>query len=219
MKINAKLYTVQISGGFLNEMESWRSAYHINGDQNNVTSASSYKHMWNVPEGREREEFRTWAEENPDEAVRTYPHYSTMHIDMDQEQFLEYCMLESNPTIIKTREVSVAIPPDMMPGQLANQSTLMEHILSLNERCIEQLTRASAMCFNDKVGVPQPGLGLNQYNSMMLCEDVCTDQLQGYLDDGWRIIAVCPQPDSRRPDYILGIYDKDHKTGHRAERG
>lgn len=32
----------------------------------------------------------------------------------------------------------------------------------------------------------------------------CTDALQSDLDDGWHILAICPQPGQRRPDYILG---------------
>lgn len=34
--------------------------------------------------------------------------------------------------------------------------------------------------------------------------DACTDSLQRDLDDGWRILAICVQPDQRRPDYVLG---------------
>lgn len=35
-------------------------------------------------------------------------------------------------------------------------------------------------------------------------ENACTQELQGFLDEGWRILAVCPSNDQRRPDYILG---------------
>jgi hypothetical protein len=34
--------------------------------------------------------------------------------------------------------------------------------------------------------------------------DLCTEELQTKLDEGWRIVAVCVQPNQRRPDYILG---------------
>jgi hypothetical protein len=34
--------------------------------------------------------------------------------------------------------------------------------------------------------------------------DQCTDGLREYLKEGWRILAICPQPGQRRPDYILG---------------
>ncbi len=37
-------------------------------------------------------------------------------------------------------------------------------------------------------------------------DDMCTDMLQGMLDDGWVILAICPQPGQRRPDYILGRF-------------
>ena len=35
-------------------------------------------------------------------------------------------------------------------------------------------------------------------------ENACTQELQTRLDRGWRILAVCPSNDARRPDYILG---------------
>lgn len=37
-----------------------------------------------------------------------------------------------------------------------------------------------------------------------LYEDCCTHLLQDKLEEGWRIIAVCPPNAQRRPDYILG---------------
>lgn len=74
--------------------------------------------------------------------------------------------------------------------------------------------------FNERCDVHVPGLGLLAMNRTMLLEDSCTDRLQEALDNGWRIIAACPQPDSRRPDYILGKYDPKHELdGTGAERG
>lgn len=57
---------------------------------------------------------------------------------------------------------------------------------------------------NKRVEVHVPGLGLLLMTEVRLEEDCCTDHLSTLLDEGWRIIAVCPQPDQRRPDYILG---------------
>jgi hypothetical protein len=62
--------------------------------------------------------------------------------------------------------------------------------------------------YNERVNVHVPGLALLTYNKTMLLEDCCTHYLQEMLDDGWRIIAVSPQPDQRRPDYILGRYEQ-----------
>lgn len=74
--------------------------------------------------------------------------------------------------------------------------------------------------YNEIVHVHMPGQALALFNRVMLCEDVCTDALQGYLTEGWRILAVCPQPDQRRPDYILGRYEEPDTTGHTsAARG
>jgi hypothetical protein len=47
-------------------------------------------------------------------------------------------------------------------------------------------------------------VGLHDVTAVTWMEDACTEQLQLRLDDGWRIIAVCPPNDSRRPTYILG---------------
>lgn len=57
---------------------------------------------------------------------------------------------------------------------------------------------------NNKVNVHVPGLGLLMMREVQVREDCCTDSLQKDLDDGWRILAICPQPDQRRPDYVIG---------------
>lgn len=58
--------------------------------------------------------------------------------------------------------------------------------------------------YNSRVNVHVPNLGMLAMNEVQLEEDCCTDRLQRLLEDGWRILAICPQPDQRRPDYILG---------------
>jgi hypothetical protein len=57
--------------------------------------------------------------------------------------------------------------------------------------------------FNEKCQQEQPGPNLMNIDETMLKEDCCTDELQEALSNGWRILAVCPQP-QRRPDYVLG---------------
>lgn len=49
-----------------------------------------------------------------------------------------------------------------------------------------------------------PDLALMRITEVTYLDDACTDRLQGYLDAGWRILAVCPPNAQRRPDYILG---------------
>jgi hypothetical protein len=65
---------------------------------------------------------------------------------------------------------------------------------------------------NEKVSVHVPGLGLMAIDEVEVREDCCTDQLQTKLDEGWRILAVCPQPDRRRPDYVIGRTRREPKS-------
>ncbi|HEX6956291.1 MAG TPA: hypothetical protein VF156_15560 [Agromyces sp.] len=57
---------------------------------------------------------------------------------------------------------------------------------------------------NTKVDVHVPGNALLAIDEVCCEYDMCTDELAGHLERGWRIVAVCPQPDQRRPDYVLG---------------
>lgn len=54
------------------------------------------------------------------------------------------------------------------------------------------------------VQVSVPHVGLLMMNEVMVEENCCTDRLQSRLDDGWRILCVCPPNAQRRPDYVLG---------------
>lgn len=82
--------------------------------------------------------------------------------------------------------------------------TDLDTVKELMSTAINGVREATEALFNSKCGQQQPGNDLMTIDSTMLLEDSCTDILQDYLNKGWRIIAVCPQPDSRRPDYILG---------------
>jgi hypothetical protein len=63
--------------------------------------------------------------------------------------------------------------------------------------------------FNNRCNVHIGGSLLMQVTDTLLKEDCCTNELQSCLNAGWRIIAVCVQPDGRRPDYILGRNSTD----------
>lgn len=54
------------------------------------------------------------------------------------------------------------------------------------------------------INIAIPNVGLMAINELLLVEDACTNMLQSYLDEGWRILAICPPNGVRRPDYILG---------------
>ena len=54
------------------------------------------------------------------------------------------------------------------------------------------------------VQVHVPNIGLLAMTEVCHVDDACTDSLQELLNEGWRILAVCPPNAQRRPDYILG---------------
>lgn len=54
------------------------------------------------------------------------------------------------------------------------------------------------------VSVSISDVGLTAMDEVKVVEDACTDALQVDLDNGWRIIAVCPPEAQRRPDYVMG---------------
>lgn len=58
--------------------------------------------------------------------------------------------------------------------------------------------------FNEKCNVHVPGFGLLAMTRLKIETDACTDNINDHMAKGWRIVAVCPQPDQRRPDYVLG---------------
>lgn len=82
------------------------------------------------------------------------------------------------------------------------------------------IMEGTSTVYNNKCDVHMPGNMLAMYNDVLLLEDSCTDALQAALCSGWRIIAACPQPDKRRPDYILGRWnpDKDNRDDSAARQ-
>lgn len=68
----------------------------------------------------------------------------------------------------------------------------------------DKIASAPSASFNDRCQQQQPNAALMAIAETKLLQDSCTDVLQENLADGWRILAVQPQPDQRRPDYILG---------------
>lgn len=51
--------------------------------------------------------------------------------------------------------------------------------------------------------VVMPGYDLLEYKGILVLENSCTEDINEHLKSGWRIIAVLPQHNQRRPDYVL----------------
>ncbi len=57
--------------------------------------------------------------------------------------------------------------------------------------------------------VAVPNIALYEVQTVTWIDDACTESIQNYLNKGWRILAICPPNNQRRPDYILGHTDKN----------
>lgn len=84
-------------------------------------------------------------------------------------------------------------------------------ILSRHGVVFEVKKMRSSEVFKDRIvnnyAIEIPNVGLLAVDEVTLMEDCCTDRLQEKLNEGWRILAICPTT-TRRPDYILGRTQK-----------
>lgn len=99
-----------------------------------------------------------------------------------------YADLDLILPITTSLHISKVYPKNSIGELMQKLTEKLEEIGPLNERC------------NVTVG----GNNLLSVNEVLYREDCCTDALQADLDAGYRVLAVCVQPDQRRPDYILG---------------
>jgi hypothetical protein len=111
-----------------------------------------------------------------------------------------YTELEADIEDISSLGVEVTLKPVEVPVTAIWAMT--ERLKQIEQRFASDYSRETS--YNSKCEVHVPGLGLLLIDEVQCIEDACTDALQSHLDEGWRIVACCPQPDSRRPDYIIG---------------
>jgi hypothetical protein len=132
------------------------------------------------------------------------------------ESQLADLMIAGEKADVKT---SVDLTDDRMLRAVKTLEVLTEKL----DKFSNGLPEVQGAMYNERVEVHTPGMGLMLFNRVMLLQDACSDALQSEMDNGWRIVAACPQPDQRRPDYILGRYDPAYAlesgAGHSALRG
>ncbi len=107
-------------------------------------------------------------------------------------------------------ELSLASIRFKIERKISAEVDISKQLVELAEKPIKVVTEGGAgNTYNNKCEVHMPGHMMGMYNDLLLLEDACTDELQASLNAGWRIIAACPQPDQRRPDYILGRFNPE----------
>lgn len=81
--------------------------------------------------------------------------------------------------------------------------------IELTLKRIKGLATSSRDIRNTIYQISVANVGLMQIQKVQVLEDCCTNELQGWLDRGWRILAVCPPNDARRPSYVMGHFEKE----------
>lgn len=112
--------------------------------------------------------------------------------------------------------IDVDDPHSKLTELLAKLEVQINNVSLLHDSYLKDYG-ACAPGWNHKTQSPISGGNLQGINELLLKEDCCTDSLQEALDEGWRLLAVCPQ-ESRRPDYVLGRYNAEHQMGQPARR-
>lgn len=141
----------------------------------------------------------------------------------DPEDYSEYFHLDSNMVmqasdLVLCAELGIPVTVkqklflDIDPAEIFRaQAEKLELLQSLPEG-------VAGNTYNNRCEVHMPGNLMATYNEVLLLEDGCSDALQEELNRGWRLISACPQPDSRRPDYVLGRYSPKSNLPARAFR-
>jgi len=129
--------------------------------------------------------------------------------------------LQSNKEYICDMDLFFSKHPDIkvkvrgMPKTVEqNYTHVIQEIINVQEKLENALRKFDKQIeFNEKVNVHVGGFALMSINQVGFGEDMCTEKVQDVLNKGWRVLAVCVQPDGRRPDYIFGKYNPELQDG------
>lgn len=198
MKTQVQIHTVKLSGGYVEETPQ-EFLKHFE----KVGKFEHYLSSWNRPKSVSKEDWEELIkEENQEDTRKMYPRYDDIRINIQDKDLVTLLMARQDRVTIENSEmvdVNVELETDSDRSEAYFLKTM-----KVMEKYQDQLEKLSTNTFNQKCGQHTGGIALAEYNQLKLKEDVCTDELQQELKSGWRILAVCPQPDQRRPDYILG---------------
>lgn len=150
--------------------------------------------------------FKEGTDEEKEAMLQKFPRIEGFRTTVSQSKYLQLMEETFNTEIIKLKAINVHEfdPEDCnVSSEMVQYREQVDILNKMISKTLENLKQTSELSWNAKVAVPV-NTWLNNVNEMRLLEDCCTDALQDVINEGYRIIAVCPQPDQRRPDYILG---------------
>lgn len=150
---------------------------------------------------------------NQQEKFKPFEFLILAEIPDDMERFNYHQLLDNENVVVSDEQmielILAKISFDVI-HEVKVDIDISREIMELAEKPITITSESgNNNVYNNKCEVHMPGQALSVYNECLLLGDACTDALQSSLNSGWRIIAACPQPDQRRPDYILGRFNPE----------
>ncbi len=168
----------------------------------------SRKSYWSRPESKNSLTEDQWKEFIETEEFAKMPYYGAQTVTMQYEDFIDVKFAMKDESRLRSDSV---FKLKVSPPQ-ADIFCMIEAHTALMNKQFEQLSKFSTQQFNEKCNVPNYDTSMQSINQILLLEDCCSDYLQLALSEGWRIVATSPQPNQRRPDYILGRHTDNPTT-------
>lgn len=141
--------------------------------------------------------------------VNEYPSYESFEVTVSLEDYMDLTFKYSDKITFKIKNrMEIKYQQETIiensTASLENAVKLVQKNIEMFDKQMNSLKEISSHHYNLMCNSPVSDNFLSSVNQIKLLEDICSDELQKNLCDGWRIIAICPQPNQRRPDYILG---------------
>jgi hypothetical protein len=171
-----------------------------------------YKTVSGDPDDDKLFEFYSWQHtvdpldlEKEDNKKKLVKETDQIELRTDKEYLIDLDLFMLNYPALKIKVRG--IPTKSSEVNFSNVIEQMNEIQNKMENALKSFNKSIE--FNQKCDVHISNLGLLHINQIGYAVDKCTEELQNILNNGWKIIACCIQPDQRRPDYILGKYNPD----------
>ena len=146
----------------------------------------------------------TWDKITPED----YELLKSLVLNLSAEKSQYYWSLNDKESLMDLDLVSPLLDRCGLTIEISNfKNNYMLHGVGEKIRKLEEnfgLLKQSLAVGESVVSIHVANIGLLAIKEVEVLENCCTNELQGRLDEGWSILAICPPNAQRRPDYIIG---------------
>lgn len=216
MKQIAKMVVVNFGSYHESKLEEFPQMLELY--KNNSSYMTEKESYWNIPRPDDIS-YESWIESCKDtEYLKKYLDENKIFNSFSHTfELYEYNEFDFYNYKLKTYNITnrfeVPYTPITGTSDVERALALIHTNISLFDKQLEGLKNIGEQHYNLKCNTPVTDNFLSKINQIMLLENCCSDELQNKLSEGWRIISVAPQPNQRRPDYVLGkVVDEPTKS-------